>query len=167
MKKILLYLLILSVFIVLIGGSVFAIWRIYKHKTLPAPPSKGISEEEKKAARAEGQKALVENIKDLFAIESPGTAFSLGVYDLNNKEYFGYEDTAAQHAASVSKVLTAVILLDKVDKGEIKLSDPMGAYNVEFQLEKMVNISNPDSWDLIDAKLGVDQQSVFAKEKLA
>jgi len=165
-KKILLLLFIALIFIILIGGSIFAIWRIYKHKPLPPPPSKGISEEEKKAERAEKQKALVENIKDLFAIESPGTAFSLGIYDLNNKEYFGYEDTSGQHAASVSKVLTAVVLLDKVDKGEIKLSDPMGAYNIGFQLEKMINISNQPSWDHIDAKLGIDQQTVFAKERL-
>jgi len=58
------------------------------------------------------------------------------------------------------------MLLDKVDKGEIKLSDQMGAYNVEFQLEKLINISNEPSWALIDEKLGVDTQTVFAKERL-
>jgi len=166
MKKLFLSILTVLIIVALFGGSIYAIWRIYKHQSLPEPPKSTVSEEELAAKRKEKQEVLIETIKEIFAQDSPSTVFSLGVYDLNHKEYFGYNDTNPQHAASVSKVLTAVMLLDKVDKGEIKLSDPLGAYNVAFQLQEMINISNPDSWDLIDAKLGVDQQTAFAKERL-
>ena len=166
MKKILLTIFILAILVVAIGGTAFLIWRSIKQKPLPEEPTSKIGEEELKAKRKEKQEVLVETIKTIFAQESASTAFSLGVYDLNRKEYFGYNDTNPQHAASVSKVLTGVMLLDKVDKGEIKLSDQMGAYNVEFQLEKLINISNEPSWALIDEKLGIEPQNIFAKERL-
>ncbi len=118
------------------------------------------------AARKEKQTALLEEISQIFQQISPGSSYSLGVYDVKNNEYFGFNDTVSLHAASVSKVLTATMLLDKVEKGEMALSDPMGAYNVEFQLEKMINISNQDSWDLIDEALGKKPQDEFAVNTL-
>jgi beta-lactamase class A len=166
MKKILLTIFILAILVVAISGTAFLAWHTFKQKPLPEAPKSSVNEEELKAKRKEKQEVLIETIKEIFNQESPDTSFSLGVYDLNRKEYFGYNDTNPQHAASVSKVLTGVMLLDKVDKGEIKLSDQMGAYNVEFQLEKLINISNEPSWALIDEKLGIEPQNVFAKERL-
>src|SRR4030042_3320860 len=166
MKKILLTIFIFVIIAAAIGGTAFLVWRSIKQKPLPEEPTSKVNEEELKAKRKEKQEVLIETIKTIFAQESPSTTFSLGVYDLNHKEYFGYNDTNPQHAASVSKVLTGVMLLDKVDKGEIKLSDPLGAYNVEFQLEKLINISNEPSWALVDEKLGIEPQSAFAKERL-
>jgi beta-lactamase class A len=161
MKKVVLILAVLLILAGLAAGGYFAYQALTSSKEPEAPPSP--TEEELKAQRVEKQKLLIETIQEIWKIESPTTGFSIGIYDLKHEEYFGYNDTAPQHAASVSKVLTGVVLLDRVDKGQMSLADPLGAYNVEFQLEKMINISNEPSWDLIDAKLGIAPQNEFAK----
>lgn len=129
--------------------------------------SENVSEEEKKAKEAEERKAeqdlLFEKLEVLFQQKSPGTTFSLSIYDLNHNEYFGLDDTEAQHAASVSKVLTAVYTYHLAQEGKISLSDTLGAYNVETQIKFMVNVSNPPSWEMIDDLVGRKSQNKYAK----
>ncbi len=166
MKKALRVVLVIVVSAVLLVAAVWVVVSLTKHT--PKPPSKQAESKPAVSAaqRKEKQIALLEEIKEIFNQVSVGTAYSIGIYDLKNNEYFGFNDTVSLHAASVSKVLSATMLLDKIERGEISLSDPMGAYNVEFQLEKMINISNQDSWDLIDTKLGKKPQDEFALNSL-
>ena len=100
----------------------------------------------------------------LFQQEAPGTTYGLAVYDLNNDEYFGSSDKKAQHAASVSKVLTSVYTYKQAEDGAIDLADSLGAYNVETQIKFLVNQSSQDSWDLIDELVGRETQNKYAKK---
>src|SRR4030042_4074612 len=162
MKKRLIKLAIIIVVIALLAGIGKLVWQSVSNRKT-TPPQKKISKVTSKKERGEKQEALIEIIKEIFAQDSPGTTFSLAVCDLKNKEYFGTNDVDPQHAASVSKVLTAVYVLDQVEKGNASLSDGMGAYNSEFQLEKMINISNSVSWEFIDERFKPEDQNPYAK----
>lgn len=105
---------------------------------------------------------LLKKIKNLFFETNPDIDFSIGVYDLKNDTYFGYNDQDAQHAASVTKVLTAVYLMREIEDGRVKFNDPLGTYNVEFNLKQMVNQSNTVAWEIIDDFLGLEPQQEFA-----
>lgn len=148
----------------LVGGIYLGVQNLRKsEETLNQKRAEEESQAQKIKERHEKQKVLLETVAEIWKANSPGTSYSIGIQDLKNDEYFSYNDEKAQHAASVSKVLTAIVLLDKVDKGSLSLADPLGAYNVEFQLEKMVNISNEPSWDLIDNLLKISPQNQYAK----
>lgn len=106
--------------------------------------------------------ALLAKIKNLFFEANPDIDFSVAIYDLKNDSYFGYNDNVAQHAASVSKVLTGIYLLKNVEEGKIDLNDQMGTYNVEFNLKQLINQSNNISWRMIDDLLGITPQDEYA-----
>jgi beta-lactamase class A len=163
MKKYLPASLTIIVAVVIIGTLAFLTWRFFEGRATKAPqhtPTNLNSKEQ----RAQKQEVLIETTKELFSAESTGTSFSIAIYDLKNGEYFGYNDEKALHAASVSKILTAVYVFDQIEKGKASLADPMGAYNIEFQLEKMINISNAESWDFIDERFKPTAQNKFAKK---
>src|SRR4030067_2826220 len=162
MRKNLLTVLILLVIIGIIAGTGFLAWRVIQGRNTQ-PPQKLPNKEDQKKERVAKQEVLLESIKEIVATESPGTSISLAIYDLNNDEYFGVNDTEPQHAASVSKVLTAVYVLDQVEKGKASLADPLGAYNIEFQLEKTVNQSDPETWALLDERFKPADQNKFAQ----
>jgi len=148
--------------IILLGllsyGSYFFIKR--GTQETPSQNPKQHSEEERKARK----EALIETIKEITKGESASTEFGVGIYDIKRGEYFGFNDGKSQHAASVSKVLTAVYVYDQAEKGKAALGDPMGAYNVETQIQFLINVSSQDSWDLIDAKFKPADQNKYAKE---
>lgn len=165
MKKILPWVIILIILVGLgIGG-----YYVFKaaQGTDPTVATTKVDEEEKKAQkaaeRAEKQDLLLEKIAVLTKQKSPSTTFGVAIYDLNNDEYFGFNDTKAQHAASVSKVLTSVYTYHLAEQGKINLSDPLGGYNVETQIKYLINISNQPSWDLIDEVVGTETQNKYAK----
>ncbi|OGY25199.1 MAG: hypothetical protein A2Z11_01815 [Candidatus Woykebacteria bacterium RBG_16_43_9] len=169
MKKFLLTSLVIIAIAAFLVGIGFIAFRFLENRNTQLP---GISQEqaekksaqEKKKERKAKQEVLVETVKEIFAAVSPGTSASLAVYDLKHNEYFGFNDTDPQHAASVSKILTAVYVLDQVEKGKASLADPLGAYNVEFQLEKTINQSDPETWALLDQRFDPVEQNKFAKQ---
>ena len=161
MKKYLPASLLLIAVIVITSSVGFLAWRFFQGRSTQ-PPQQSSTKLSSKQQRAQQQEVLVETIKELFSSQSPGTSLSVAIYDLKNNDYFGYNDTDPQHAASVSKLLTAVYVLDQVEKGKVSLTDSMGAYNIEFQLEKMINISNPESWEFIDERFKPKDQNKFA-----
>ena len=123
MKKVLLKLVVLCLIGTLLAGIGFFGYRFYKNKNSQVP---GISKEqseqksqaEKKKARKEKQEVLIEIIKEVFIAQSPGTSISLAIHDLKNDEYFGLNDLEIQHAASVSKILTATYAFDQGERGK-------------------------------------------------
>ena len=115
-----------------------------------------------RVTKSSSQEELLGKIKNIFFETDPDTDFGIAIYDLKNDNYFGYNDTTIQHAASVSKVLTGSYLLKKVEDGEIDLNEKMGTYNVEFNLKQLINQSNNISWGMIDDRLGIEPQNDFA-----
>jgi beta-lactamase class A len=168
MKKILLRLLIVVFILAFIGGVGFLGYRFIQNRNTEVP---GVSEkeaekrsqEESKQARKEKQEFLIDIAKEIFYQESPGTSFSIAIYDLNNSEYFGLNDEESQHAASVSKLLTAAYIYDQAEKGKADLSKIVGAYNIETQIQYLINQSSSDSWEYLDKEFKPAQQNAFAK----
>ena len=157
--------LLIIIGIAVIGAlAVLAGWYYVNNKKADSLKKEQATQNLEKENRSAGQSALIEIIQEVFKQVSPATRYSIGIYDLKHDEYFGYEDTKAQHAASVSKVLTAVYVYDQVEKGKAEVSDPLGAYNIETQLQFMINQSSQDSWDLLDERFKPSLQTVFAKE---
>lgn len=111
---------------------------------------------------AKDKEELLKKLKNLFFETNPDIDFAVAVYDLKNDARFGYNEENPQHAASVTKVLTAVYLLKQVQDRKIKLSDELGAFNVEFNLKQMVNQSNTEAWEIIDDFLELNPQDDFA-----
>lgn len=105
---------------------------------------------------------LLSRIGNIF-IDSDNTEVAVSFYDLKTKESFGINDKEAQHAASVTKVLTGAYLLKKVQDGDLKLTDKMGTYNIEFNLGQMINRSNTVSWEMIDDYVGIELQQEFGE----
>jgi|GEM_PF-3398122 len=161
MKKYLPASLLIIATLVIVGALGFLTWRFFQGRSTQ-PPQQIPTKLDTKEKRAEQQEVMFETIKEIFSQESPGTSFSLAVFDLKHNEYFGLDDKVPQHAASVSKILTAVYVFNQVEKGEASLADPMGAYNVEFQLEKTVKRSEPETWALLDERFKPEDQNKFA-----
>ena len=162
MKQKLPVVVIIILILILAGLLIYAGYFLIKKRGVPEPPSQSskLSEEERVARR----EALLETIQEITKGESAGTEFSVGIYDLKRDEYFGYNDEKAQHAASVSKVLTAVYIYDLAEKGKVNLGEPMGLYNIETQIQFLINQSSPDSWDLLDTRFKPEDQTTFAKK---
>lgn len=169
MKKLLKPALITLAVSIVIAGISFAGYKFFQSRSSSIPgttseEAKKQSEAEAKKEREQKQAVLLDTIQELFTLESPGSTYSIAIYDLKNDEYFGVNDTEPQHAASVSKVLTATYVLHQVMEGEATLAEPLGAYNVEFQLEKTVNQSDPETWALLDERFKPEDQNVYAKD---
>src|SRR3989304_5922661 len=111
--------------IIVIAGFLVAVgllaWRFFSSGA-KTPPQKGITNQSAAQKRAEREEALLETIKDIASAISPSTSVSVAIYDLKTGEYFGFDDTKAQHAASISKILTVVYAYDQAEKGAIKLT---------------------------------------------
>lgn len=74
-----------------------------------------------------------------------------------------YGSTAPFVAASTEKVLSATAYYHLVEKGLLSLDDQLGAYSAAFQMNEMINISDNDSWQLINNAVGGgDELSAYA-----
>jgi beta-lactamase class A len=165
MKKLLALVAAIIILGAIVAGGYFAFKAIREGSSTVV--SENVNEEERKAKetqeRKDQQDLLLEKLKVLFEQKSSGTSYFIAIYDLNNDELFGLDGAKAQHAASVSKVLTAVYTFHLAEESKLKLSDPLGAYNVETQIMFLVNQSSQDSWDLIDDLVGRKSQNAYAK----
>lgn len=163
MKKRLPQAIALLVVIALLVGAAIFIWQFIQNRETPEPPTQN-PDEQKEEQREVKRDILLETIEEVVNIRSPGTSFSVGIYDLNRDEYFGINDEKPQHAASLSKVLTAIYVYDQAEKGKVDLGDPMGAYNIEAQINFLINVSSQDSWELLDERFLPKKQNAYAKE---
>src|SRR3990167_2879414 len=139
MRKFIL-ILVLVIFVLSIGFAAFLVFKSFRHgeeKVVSQNFETTYTSEELKASRSEKQKALIETLQKMFAEGSPGTTFAVSIYDLNNDEGFGFNDEKAMHAASVSKALTATYAFKEVEDGKRSLTDPLGTYNLEWQVDKL------------------------------
>ena len=88
--------------------------------------------------------------------------FAVSIYDINNQESFGLNETNTFHAASVMKVLVATAALEEVEKGKYKLNSPLGNNTLQYQLQQMINQSNNYSWDSFNNLLGFKREQETA-----
>lgn len=69
-------------------------------------------------------------------------------------------------AASVTKMITGHYAFRQVDAGNLSLSELLGAYDVNWQLEQLLRQSNNDSWLLFFEKFGKSQIEAYARNDL-
>lgn len=161
MKKALTVAVIIGAVIIVCGISFFLIKFFWSRNH---EPPKLTQEQQEAGKRKTRRDNLIEIIREIVKKDTPATTLSVGIYDFNNDEYFGYNDTIAQHAAGVSQLLTATYVLNLADKGTIGLKDKMGAYDVETQLQFLVNQSSTDSLNYLFERFSVADQNAFAKK---
>ncbi|OGY25150.1 MAG: hypothetical protein A2Y57_04810 [Candidatus Woykebacteria bacterium RBG_13_40_7b] len=133
-----------------------------KEKTVLEKTDEEESDQKLRIDETVARETLMKGLNETIAANQ-GTTFGIYLYDLNKKAGFGIGETQVLHTASVSKVLTGVYLLQQVEAGKVRLDQQLGAYNVDFQLQQLINRSNNDSWDLLDQLLGYKPQEDYAK----
>ncbi len=88
--------------------------------------------------------------------------FAVSIYDINNQESFGLNETNSFHSASVMKILVATAALEEVEKGKINLNSKLGNGTFQYQLQQMINQSNNNSWDYFNNLLGFKREQETA-----
>lgn len=58
------------------------------------------------------------------------------------------------HGASVTKIITAVAILQQVDQKKMSLDETIGDTNLRSLLTAMINRSDNDSWDYLNNRIG-------------
>lgn len=149
-----------------LGFAFFLIFVFFLGRTT-APKKEGQPPEPTPSPKTEIKPAstkeeLLTRLEEIFA-DSPDIDLAVSILDLKTAEDFGLNAEETQHAASIPKVLTAAYLLKKVQDKELKLTDKLGTYNLEFNLKQMVNQSNTVAWEMIDDFLGIEPQEDFAR----
>lgn len=115
-----------------------------------------IKAEELKRIREEKKLKLQESLQESLSVNS---SFSVGIYDINNSEFFGVNELDQFHAASVMKLLVATTAFTDIERGKYELSD-----TVKYNLEQMINQSNNNSWEYFNQLQGFDHQQEIADE---
>lgn len=115
--------------------------------------------EQKKQERKIKQEQLLAEIEAKLKINQE---FGVSIYDINNNEAFGLNDTKSFHAASVMKTLVATAAYEEVEAGKYKLTTPLGSSTYQYQIQQMINQSNNVSWDLFNNLLGFKREQQTA-----
>ncbi|MDQ3239703.1 MAG: class A beta-lactamase-related serine hydrolase [bacterium] len=86
------------------------------------------------------------------------------VYEnLKTKERAEINPNIPRIGASTTKLVTAIYILNQIEKGKIKFDDKLGNYNVKFQFQQLINQSNNISWELFLDLGGRNNISNYAK----
>jgi beta-lactamase class A len=88
---------------------------------------------------------------------------SVSVIELNSGKAIQVGDESPYVAASTTKVLSAVMYLEKVEQGESTLSGTIGGKPAREQLRLMINRSDNDAWYRINQYLRESNLEVFAQ----
>lgn len=106
---------------------------------------------------------MVNAIKQLIASDTTDRV-GVAIENINTGEVTTYGDTAPFEAASTEKVLSAIVYYHLVEKGVVSLEDTLGDYSADYQIKEMINISDNDSWNLVNEAVGGnDELAAYAK----
>ena len=128
-----------------------------KSTITPEPPQQFIQE------KAIGLEKFESDLKSI--VDKNNTIdISVVFKDLQNDQSIEINSRKIYHAASTTKLITAVKLLSEIENGRFNLSDKLGNYTILYQLEQLINQSNNVSWDLFNNLLGLKNQQDFVQE---
>lgn len=85
--------------------------------------------------------------------ENPQLDIGISVQDLATKSTYTYGVDLPFIAASVGKIITASLYLDRVEKGEYTLEQNIGSQTARIQIQKMIAISDNDAWHALNDEL--------------
>lgn len=80
---------------------------------------------------------------------SPGT-WGIVVNDLTNNNSLMINENEIFHGASTTKIITAVVILQKIEKGEINFDVKINGQTIKELLTKMINQSDNDAWGTLN-----------------
>lgn len=98
------------------------------------------------------------------SIITDNSDYQIGVamQDVSTGQHKSYGLDVPFEAASTGKLITAATYYHDVEAGQVGLSDIIGAYSAQYQLQQMINKSNNESWNLIAGELGIDALTTYA-----
>lgn len=121
------------------------------------------SNQQKRAHALSSSNLLPMNTALKKIVSSQPYQIGITIEDISNSDQLNYGSTSAFDAASTAKVIAACAYYHLVETGQASLTVPMGAYDAQFALQTMINISDNDSWHLITAAVGVTQLKAYAQ----
>lgn len=114
------------------------------------------------STKAAQVKQLTDSVQSIIAA-NPQLSIGVSVTNLGSGTQTTIGQTTPFEGASTTKLITAAAFLHSVENGRDSLSEMLGDYPANYQLQQMVNQSDNDSWALIDAKLGDAQLQAYAQ----
>jgi beta-lactamase class A len=90
---------------------------------------------------------------------------SVAVVELNSGKVIQVGDSSPYVAASVTKVLSAVMYLDKVEQGSATLGQTIAGKPAREQLRLMINRSDNTAWYRINQYLRESNLEIFARQQ--
>ena len=95
-----------------------------------------------------------------------GIDISVNLINLNNgqREHYGVNQTF--QAASTAKILTAAYFLHEVQAGQQSLSETVGGYTAQYELQQMIVVSDDTAWANLNNLLGYNNLQSYADTTL-
>lgn len=94
----------------------------------------------------------------------PELDIGVAVQDLNSGKIYQYGENQPFIAASISKVLTAVLFLHQVENGKASLTDMVGGSTAKYQLQQLIEQSDNTAWTEFNSLLGHQELGDYAKQ---
>ncbi len=109
------------------------------------------------------QAALASAVNSLIAA-NPGLDIGVSIEDIQNQQSFTYGVDKLFIAASVGKLLSAVVYLDQVEHGQRTLDDKLNGITAREHIQRMVAKSDNESWHAINDELGHPTLEAYARD---
>jgi beta-lactamase class A len=93
---------------------------------------------------------------------NPGMDIGVAIQDLNSRQSYHYGLSDPFIAASISKILTAVYYLNQTETGKFSLSQDIGGYSAEYEIQQMIEQSDNGAWTNLNGLLTHDGLENYA-----
>ncbi len=93
----------------------------------------------------------------------PDYEIGVSLVDIKNSHTVNLGQQSPFTAASTTKLLTAALTMQEVEKGTFTLDDEINDHPISWHLQQMVNQSNNDSWKALNDKLEKKNIEKYAK----
>lgn len=111
-----------------------------------------------------GPSPVITSNQTINSLIANNSQYQIGVamQDISTGQHMSYGLDVPFEAASTGKLLTAAAYYHAVETGQASLTDMVGSFNAQYQLQQMVNQSDNESWQLLANTLGLDQLTTYA-----
>lgn len=150
--------------LVLIGGLGLAYKTMYMSKQTKTPSPPKVQAKAVETAPAPVDTVTIDSKVTAIIQRYPGMQISVAYKDLKTDAYLNTGVTDPYQAASIPKVLSAILFLQGVEKGSYTLDTPVAGAPARHQLRVMIENSDNPSWLAFIRLLGIPALDDFAKQ---